>query len=130
MEVGAVQLSMLWSAEHRAGDGYRKKQHTLSMSPVTVGLKCWDQEDEEHPNAIPVAVTPQTLAAALPLHRGVSLLQVPTAVHSRLCGPVSSNPGWQEKSHVELKVKFPWRWEQFSSPCSGALSTGQLMAEK
>ena len=68
------------------------------------------------------------LPAALPLHWGLSLVQVLVAVHSRLCDPKSSKPGWQEKSHVEPKVKFSWRWEQFSSPCSGALSTGQVTA--
>lgn len=95
-----------------------------------MGLNFWDQEDKEHPNAIPIPVTPQTLAAALPLHCGVFLLQVPIAVHSQLSGPMSSNPDWQEKSHMEPKVKFPWRCEQFSSPCFGALSTGQVTAAR
>ena len=50
------------------------------------------------------------------------------AVHLRLSGPTNTNPVWQEKAHVEPKVKSPWRWEQFSSPWTGALSTGQVMA--
>jgi len=43
---------------------------------------------------------------ALPWHCEVFPVQVPVAVHSRLCGPISSNPGWQEKSQTEPKVKF------------------------
>jgi len=50
------------------------------------------------------------------------------AVHSRVSDPFSTNPVWQEKAHVDLKAKSPWRWEQFSSPQFGALSTGQVMA--
>jgi len=50
------------------------------------------------------------------------------AVHSRVSDPISANPIWQEKAQVELKAKTPWRWEQFRSPRSGALSTGQVMA--
>jgi len=53
MEVGAVQLSVLWSAEHRAGDSCRGKRHTSNRSWVTAGLNCWDQEAEEHPSVIP-----------------------------------------------------------------------------
>ena len=50
------------------------------------------------------------------------------AVHLRVSDPVSTNPFWQEKAHVEPKVKSPWRWEQFRSPQSGALRTGQVVA--
>lgn len=50
------------------------------------------------------------------------------AVHSRFSGPISTNPVWQEKAHMEPKEKFPWRWEQAAWPILGLARAEHLMA--
>lgn len=52
------------------------------------------------------------------------------AVHLRLSGPISTNPAWQEKAHVEPKAKSPWKWEQAAQPILGVASAEHLMAAR
>ena len=64
----------------------------------------------------------------LPSQVGWGAVHLPEAVHSIWLDPSSLKPSLQEKWQVEPAVNSPWVSGQSRLPCSGADSSGHLMA--
>lgn len=66
----------------------------------------------------------------LPLQLGGGAVHLPEAVHSTWLDPSSFKPSLQEKWQMEPTMNSPWVSGQSRLPCSGADSSGHLLARE